>query len=415
MSETKTIHERLEEARAKGADILAAADRGEDVDVADLKAAGEEVTKLEALAKEADAARSMFKSMGTAREAVKSAEVETPAATGSLGEQVAAAFMKSGTLSALGAQVQHTRSEFYSSKAPGDPTTTANAVTGNGLTVALTDVDKNVVTPYMLPFSVASWLSSGTLSGNSLTYFVANEWTSSSGRPGVVGENGKKPGATAPAFETKTLPLRKIAGWVAQSDEMAEDAGFLSSLINEQLLDELKKAEEEQIISGTGTGNDLTGILATPGIFSETVATTAAKDVLESMYKVKTKIEAASGMSVDAVIVNPEDIAGIRLATDSNGQYLFGGPAYAPYGNGPFVADLNAFGVPIYVSKAVPPKTVLVGSSKGATVYRKGGVRVEVSNNVNDDFLYNRFRVLAEERLLLAVKQPKAFGKLTLK
>lgn len=415
MSETKTIHERLEEARAKGADILAAVDRGEDVDVADLKAAGEEVTKLEALAKEADAARSMFKSMGTAREAAKSAGVETPAPAGSLGEQVADAFMKSGTLSALGAQVQHTRGEFYSSKAPGDPTTTANAVTSNGLTVALTDVDKNVVKPYMLPFSISSWLSSGTLSGNSLTYFVANEWTSSSGRPGVVGENGKKPGATAPAFETKTLPLRKIAGWVAQSDEMAEDAGFLSSLINEQLLDELKKAEEEQIVSGTGTGNDLTGILATPGIFSEAVATTAAKDVLESMYKVKTKIESASGLSVDAVIVNPEDIAGIRLATDSNGQYLFGGPAYAPYGNGPFVADLNAFGVPIYVSKAVPPKTVLVGSSKGATVYRKGGVRVEVSNNVNDDFLYNRFRVLAEERLLLAVKQPKAFGKLTLK
>jgi HK97 family phage major capsid protein len=410
-----TIHERLEEARAKGADILAAVDRGEDVDVAELKAAGDEVTRLETLATEAEAARSMFKSMGTAREAVKSAEVETPAPAGSLGEQVAAAFMKSGTLSALGAQVQHTRGEFYSSKAPGDPTTTTNAVTGNGLTVALTDVDKNVVKPYALPFSISSWLSSGTLSGNSLTYFVANEWTSSSGRPGVVGENGKKPGATAPAFETKTLPLRKIAGWVAQSDEMAEDAGFLSSLINEQLLDELKKAEEEQIVSGTGTGNDLTGILSTPGIFSEAVATTAAKDVLESMYKVKTKIEAASGMSVDAVIVNPEDIAGIRLATDSNGQYLFGGPAYAPYGNGPFVADLNAFGVPIYVSKAVPPKTVLVGSSKGATVYRKGGVRVEVSNNVNDDFLYNRFRVLAEERLLLAVKQPKAFGKLTLK
>lgn len=415
MSETKTIHERLEEARVKGADILAAVDRGEDVDVADLKAAGEEVTKLEALATEAEAVRAMFKSMGTAREAVKSAEVETPAPAGSLGEQVAAAFMKSGTLSALGAQVQHTRGEFYSSKAPGDPTTTANAVTGNGLTVALADVDKNVVKPYRLPFFISSWLSSGTLSGNSLTYFVANEWTSSSGRPGVVSENGKKPGATAPAFETKTLPLRKIAGWVAQSDEMAEDAGFLSSLINEQLLDELKKAEEEQIVSGTGTGNDLTGILATPGIFSETVATTAAKDVLESMYKVKTKIEAASGMSVDAVIVNPEDIAGIRLATDSNGQYLFGGPAYAPYGNGPFVADMNAFGVPIYVSKAVPPKTVLIGSSKGATVYRKGGVRVEVSNNVNDDFLYNRFRVLAEERLLLAVKQPKAFGKLTLK
>lgn len=412
---SKTIHERLAEVQEKGAAILDAEKRGEDIDVEELNALKSEAVELKAKADSIEEANTLFKRMGTAREAAKSAEVETPAPAGSLGEQVAEAFTKSGALAALGAQVQQTRAEFYSAKAPGDPTTTANAVTGNGLTVALTDVDKNVGKPYVLPFSISSWLSSGTLSGNSLTYFVANEWTSSSGRPGVVGENGKKPGATAPAFETKTLPLRKIAGWVAQSDEMAEDAGFLSSLINEQLLDELKKAEEEQIISGTGTGNDLTGILATPGIFSEAVATTAAKDALESMYKLKTKIEAASGMSVDAVIVNPEDIADIRLATDANGQYLFGGPAYAPYGNGAYVADLNAFGMPIYVSKAVRPKTVLIGSSKGATVYRKGGVRVEVSNNVNDDFLYNRFRVLAEERLLLAVKQPKAFGKLTLK
>lgn len=412
---SKTIHERLAEVQEKGAAILEAEKRGEDIDVEELNALKSEAVELKAKADSIEEANTLFKSMGTAREAAKSAEVETPAPAGSLGEQVTAAFMKSGTLSALGAQVQQTRAEFYSAKAPGDPTTTTNAVTGSGLTVALTDVDKNVIKPYMLPFSISSWLSSGTLSGNSLTYFVANEWTSSSGRPGVVGENGKKPGATAPAFESKTLPLRKIAGWVAQSYEMAEDAGFLSSLINEQLLDELKRAEEEQIVSGTGIGNDLTGILATPGIFSEAAATAAAKDVLESMYKLKTKIEAASGLSVDAVIVNPEDIAGIRLATDTNGQYLFGGPAYAPYGNGAYVADLNAFGMPIYVSKAVPRKTVLIGSSKGATVYRKGGVRVEVSNNVNDDFLYNRFRVLAEERLLLAVKNPKAFGKLTLK
>ena len=58
---------------------------------------------------------------------------------------------------------------------------------------------------------------------------------------------------------------------------------------------------------------------------------------------------------------------------------------------------------------------MLIGNSTGATVYRKGGVRVEVSNNVNDDFLYNRFRTLAEERVTLAVKQPKAFGKIILK
>lgn len=414
MSETKTIHERLEEARVKGAAELEAVECGEG-DVTKLKAIGEEVAELEATIKAADEARAMFKSMGTAREAVKSAEVETPAPVGSLGEQVATAFMKSGALGALGAQREHTRAEFYASKAPGDPTTTTNAVTGTGLSAVLTDVDKNVVTPYHLPLSVSSWLSKGTVSGNSVSYFVANEWTSSSGRPGVVGENGKKPGATAPAFDTKTVPLRKIAGWVCLSDEMAEDADFLASVINEQLLYELARAEEEQIISGTGTGNDLTGILTTQGIFSETMASAKATDVLESIYKMKTQIKTASGLDADAIIINPADIATLRLAKDENGQYFFGGAGYGMYGNGAYEPETRIWGIPVIVSNAVPAKTVLIGNSTGATVYRKGGVRVEVSNNVNDDFLYNRFRTLAEERVTLAVKQPKAFGKIILK
>ena len=40
---------------------------------------------------------------------------------------------------------------------------------------------------------------------------------------------------------------------------------------------------------------------------------------------------------------------------------------------------------------------------------------MEVSNNVNDDFLYNRFVVLAEERLALATRMPKGFAKVSLK
>lgn len=412
---SKTIHERLAEVQEKGAAILDAEKRGEDIDVEELNALKSEAVELKAKADSIEEANTLFKSMGTAREAAKSAGVETPAPAGSLGEQVAAAFMKSGALGALGAQREHTRAEFYASKAPGDPTTTTNAVTGTGLSTVLTDVDKNVVTPYHLPQSVSSWLSQGTVSGNSVSYFVANEWTSSSGRPGVVGENGKKPGATAPAFDTKTVPLRKIAGWVCLSDEMAEDAAFLASVINEQLLYELARAEEEQIISGTGTGNDLTGILTTQGIFSETMASAKATDVLESIYKMKTYIKTASGLDADAIIINPTDIATLRLAKDENGQYFFGGAGYGMYGNGAYEPETRIWGIPVIVSNAVPAKTVLIGNSTGATVYRKGGVRVEVSNNVNDDFLYNRFRTLAEERVTLVVKQPKAFGKIILK
>ena len=47
-------------------------------------------------------------------------------------------------------------------------------------------------------------------------------------------------------------------------------------------------------------------------------------------------------------------------------------------------------------------------------MYRKGGVRVEASNVDGEDFTHNRFTILAEERLTLAVRRPDAFVKLAL-
>ena len=66
------------------------------------------------------------------------------------------------------------------------------------------------------------------------------------------------------------------------------------------------------------------------------------------------------------------------------------------------------------IASAIAAKTVLVGASQAAQVFRKGGVRVDVANQHEDDFTNNRITVLAEERLLLAVYRPAAFVKVTL-
>jgi hypothetical protein len=52
--------------------------------------------------------------------------------------------------------------------------------------------------------------------------------------------------------------------------------------------------------------------------------------------------------------------------------------------------------------------------AQGATVYRKGGVRVESTNSHDDDFTSNLVTVRAEERLALAVRYPAGFCQVTL-
>ena len=58
--------------------------------------------------------------------------------------------------------------------------------------------------------------------------------------------------------------------------------------------------------------------------------------------------------------------------------------------------------------------TALVANfSQAATVYRKGGVRVESTNSHASDFTSNLVTIRAEERVALAVRQPLALVKVT--
>ena len=74
-------------------------------------------------------------------------------------------------------------------------------------------------------------------------------------------------------FATLTALVRTIAHWVPATNRMLADAPQVRGYINTRLLGGLDQKLEDQIINGDGTGENLLGILATPGI-----QTTAAGD-----------------------------------------------------------------------------------------------------------------------------------------
>ena len=67
------------------------------------------------------------------------------------------------------------------------------------------------------------------------------------------------------------------------------------------------------------------------------------------------------------------------------------------------------------VTNSMPKGTCLVGAFRqGATVLRKGGLRVDSTNTNADDFDNNLVTLRAEERVGLMVPLPAAFVKVTL-
>lgn len=256
---------------------------------------------------------------------------------------------------------------------------------------------------------VADLLLSGTIGGSSYVYFVES---AVSGGPDAVAENAAKPELSG-GFTQTTESLKKIAGWTKESDELTEDFPALASVVQNRLLTRLALAEENEVLNGAGTGAHLTGLLQRSGIQTE-VAANGGADNLDALYRAMTKVQTATFLTPDFIVLHPTDYQKLRLAKDANNQYFGGGPFYGAYGDTLINPTPGVWGTNTVVTPAITAGTALVGSSQAAQVFRKGGVRVEATNSNEDDFINNRIVVRAEERLLLACYVPAAYVKVTL-
>lgn len=287
-------------------------------------------------------------------------------------------------------------------KAPGPHTTTPY---GNDW---LQQVDKTILHPFRRQPIVADLLGSGTMSGTSIKYFI--EGLAVDGNFQTVAETGQKPQMQFPVPTSKVDGISKLAAWWDNSDEMIEDLPFMVSEINNRGLYMLSMVEEAQLLSGDGTGTNLLGLLNRSGLQLETSA--AAADDPDAVFRASAKVQQATGLTSDGVILNPMDYQRLRLMRDSNGQYFGGGFFYGEYGNTGVVEQPPLWGLRTVVTAAIPQGTFLTGALKAATtVYRKGGIRVESTNSDQGKFTTNIVTTRIEERIGLAVRNPTAIVK----
>ena len=274
----------------------------------------------------------------------------------------------------------------------------------------LTDYDKSVVQALRPKLTVADLLGKGQISGNAISYLVEG---AREGGFGTVAEGGAKPQFHYANPTSVVDALKKIAGFIKLTDEFIEDAPFLKSEIDGRLLYDLAAFEEAQLLNGDGTGQNLTGLLTRSGIQTETGVDD--KDNADAVFRAITKISTASGLNADGIVINPIDYQAFRLSKDANGQYFGGGFFAGQYGNGGVPMDPPLWGLRTVVTPAIAAGTVLVGAfAQAATLYRKGGIRVESTNSHDDDFTNNLVTIRAEERIALAVRRPLGLCKLTL-
>lgn len=276
------------------------------------------------------------------------------------------------------------------------------------LGVLLNEIDRTIIRAPRRQ-TITSLFGQGTMSGQAISYFVE---AAIEGDFGMVEEAGKFPQMHA---EDPTLVMdaaSKIAGFIKLSYEMMHDLDFLVSEINNRLMYMLSLVEEYQVLFGDGTDANLVGLLERSGVQT---GTTDKDGLADEIFKSMTAVAEQSGLTADALVINPADYEALRLQKDGNEQYLGGGFFQGQYGQGGIALNPPVWGLRTVVTPAVSQGTAVVGAFRtGATVYHKGGVRVEATNSNEDDFIHDLVTVRAAKRMALAVRRPAAFLNLTI-
>jgi HK97 family phage major capsid protein len=287
-------------------------------------------------------------------------------------------------------------------------TVSAKAYNDTVTSVQMTDYDRDVIVNTRRP-SVLDVFGDIEVAGNAITYFTENGFDGNSGAaPAVVAEGAKKPQGSD-GFTSHTVALSKVAVYTKESDEILEDEPFLASVLRDVLRFQIEKKKAAVMVAAAAGA---TGIQTST--YDSGTYTGDNKNIAEAILHAKGLIKSNTPFEPDAVIINPADWETLVLSKDSIGQYMGGGYFTAAYANGEYSAPARIWGIPVYESGDVSQGTVLVLAARESVKrVHKGETDVRIFEENEDDVLYNRVTIRAEERMVPVVKYPLGIVKIT--
>lgn len=201
--------------------------------------------------------------------------------------------------------------------------------------------------------------------------------------------------------------VRKVAHWLQATKESLDDVPFLESMIRGRLAFGVRRKEEQQILSGDGTGQNILGILNRSGI--QTTAVGGATTNIDAVYIAMQKIRGSAGAGFaepTGVVMHPTNFTAIKLSKTTDGIYLYGTPSE----EGPD----RIWGLPIRQTTGITANTALVGAFRPhAEILRREGITIFMSTEHASFAIENKVLLVGESRLGLAVYRPSAFSTVT--
>ena len=224
---------------------------------------------------------------------------------------------------------------------------------------------------------------------------------------------GLKP-HTSLSLQPAQSPIRTIAHYEVAHRNTLNDEPQLQSIIDTELLYGLRLAEDDQLLNGDGAGENILGLLMTPGIqqypgtpIPSPSPVLSTDTPVDAIRRAATRIMLAY-YEPTGVVVHPFDWETMETIKDTLGQYILAI-------NVAIGAQKQVWQMPVVASPAIQQGVSLVGAfGLGAKVYDREQANIRVAEQHADLFTRNAVAILAEERVGLTVSRPESFIKINL-
>ena len=225
------------------------------------------------------------------------------------------------------------------------------------------------------------------------------------GNAGFVAEGAEKPETTF-KVDAKTGQVKTIATWTKVSEQLFADKSQLINILDNNLTHAVDVTVQNQLISGDGLGENLSGISKAGNFTDYATGSGEATNTVDLLRNVAFKMR---GANIDnlTIVLNWSDWSALLGLKSNTNEYLING-----------ILDpvkQTIYGIPVVLSSAMTAGKFAMGNFKmGGIVFDKTSMALEI-DRTGDDFTKNLITIRAERRLGFAVVQPKAicYGALT--
>lgn len=219
----------------------------------------------------------------------------------------------------------------------------------------------------------------------------------------TAGNFGLKPQSTI-GFESDSASVKTIAHWVPVHRNFLSDVPAVRSVIDNQLMYGLALVEDDQLLNGNGAGENIRGLLNTPGIQTYTAGAGEIKS--DSLRKAQT-LSTLALYPATGYIVHPSDWEDVELMKESGTSN-----SYALTTNVAVGLQTRVWRLPVVETPNIAEGTFLTGAfGQAAQVWDRESASIRLSDSHADYFVRNAVAILAEERVALTVTVPSAIIK----